>query len=71
MPRFQTRLTPTQKIRTEPVRDRLESAAGFPRKTGLISLERMVMDPCSSPTGTAENMAPFPMAAVMIRMMKK
>jgi hypothetical protein len=38
-----TRFTPTQKISTEPTRERFESAAGV--ITGLISLESTVTEP--------------------------
>ena len=65
----QKRLTPTQKINMEPVRERLCNAASV--MTGSINPARSVTDPCRIATGMAEKMQPFPMAAVMTTTMIK
>ena len=64
-----TRLTPTQKIMTEPVRDKLERACSV--INGSSSLARRVIVPWNTATGMAENTHPFPMDAVMIMTMIK
>ena len=63
----QMRFTPTQKIMTEPVKDKLAIAASV--ITGAITRERSVTLPCKIATGIAEKMQPFPMEAVMTRIM--
>ena len=52
----QMRFTPTQKIMTEPVKDKLAIAASV--ITGAITRERSVTLPCKIATGIAEKMQP-------------
>ena len=52
-----TRLTPTQKIKIEPTKDRFAKAASV--ITGLITLASTVTLPCKIATGIAENAQPF------------
>ena len=61
-----TRLTPTQKIRMEPIMERFDSAASV--ISGLISRASRVIAPWKQPTGIAEKMQPLPMEQVITRM---
>ena len=61
------RFTPTQKIMTEPVKDKLAIAASV--ITGAITRERSVTPPCKMATGIAEKIQPLPIEAVMTRIM--
>lgn len=65
----QKRLTPTQKISIEPVRDRLCKAASV--MNGSMNLANKVTLPCRIATGMAEKIQPFPIAAVMTATMIK
>ena len=62
----QMRFTPTQKMRTEPVSERLAMAASV--KSGLASTASRVIVPWITPTGIAEKMQPRPREAVMTKM---
>ena len=64
-----TRLTPTQKISTEPTRDRFWIAASV--ITGEISRASSVMAPSNTNTGIAEKAQPLPMDEVITSMMMK
>ena len=65
----QNRLTPTQKIRTDPTKERLSIAWSV--IYGLIRTASRVTVPWNSPTGIAEKMQPFPREADMTIMMIK
>ena len=54
----QTRLTPTQKIKIEPISERYETASSV--RAGASSWARSVTAPSSTNTGMAEKMQPLP-----------
>lgn len=61
---FQISVTPTQKIRAEPTRDRLLRATSV--RYGAINPDTSVVHPCKISTGIAEKIQPFPIDAVII-----
>ena len=64
-----TRLTPTQKISTDPIRDRYDTARGV--ISGASSRASRVTPPSNRKTGIAENPQPFPMEEVITATMMK
>ena len=62
-------MTPTPKIKTEPIRDRYETAR--PVMTGAITRASRVMAPSSRKTGITEKTQPFPMEEVITATMIK
>ena len=62
---LQTRLTPTQKIKIEPISERYETASSVRASSWAGS----VTAHSSTNTGMAEKMQPLPIEAVMTRIM--
>ena len=61
----QIRLSPSQKMSTEPVRERFVRA--FSVITGSMNFESRVTEPWKRNTGIAEKIHPLPSEAVMIK----
>lgn len=65
----QTKFTPIQKIKTEPIRDKYATAVSV--ITGDISRANRVRQPSKTNTGIAEKAQPFPIDDVITAMIIK